>query len=263
MPILRVVWGQSMESSLFFFGEVAHRYRQRWGRQRMLAEPIYDSEGKLASLGRHYDPDGILPPKILVPVDYRWSIGIDRWFIELAQPLDPEEWERTRYVQQGLERVDQWGPLPEGSVDYSELLMVARHDDACCQAATLSGRARCYGQYRAPDMGDVEWVRAQYATNRYRRPNQYGFFDQVDSSLVAWQYESDTKEQVRQEQREIQSQAHDMVQEMRPMDKRFEALMKRRPQAEWTGPDAMKYHCLGVRTLTGRDNQARRSNSGK
>lgn len=165
MPILRIVWGQSMEAS-YFLGTRHLTYRHHALKERVLCE--YDLHGKLV---RTYGPGDIVPPnKVLGTAVRVTDIGVPRWFVEYAQPLDPDEWQRERELQE-MSGLPDIGPLPEGAISYEEFGVIAEHDvffeerngetlPACCMRLKYQEGKMCIGRYKEPSMRDMDMVRA-------------------------------------------------------------------------------------------------------
>lgn len=176
-PILRIVWGQSMEAS-YFMGTRHLTYRHHVKKERVFIE--LDLRGKIA---RVYGPGELLPNKVLGTGVRETDIGIPRWFIEYAQPIDPDEWqhERERQEMAGLPDI---GPLPEGAIDYELFGLIAEHETffdevhgethpRCCIKAKYEEGKMCLGRYKEPSMKDIEGVRAEWQKRRAAITNTF------------------------------------------------------------------------------------------
>lgn len=267
LPIFRVVWGQSEEHMWYGVNpqgvlEIAHRYRHRWEREYKMAEPVYNLDGQFQGYDRMFGYQDVLPAAViplLVPIEIKKSIGVPRWYFEIAMPIDPAEWdEKTQ------------GPLPEGLVEYFPLIVdgrLMRIEDhstdmvkvgtdtiaRCCLQKQWEGKT-CYGKYREPRRKDVEMVRAAWKLNQQHRPNNYAF-DAMPSadrirqlSQIAW------NDFQRNEAKETQKTADDMEQGMTCLSE------SRAKDSDVPRADLQKYHVLGVKTTSAGDNHSRKPN---
>jgi hypothetical protein len=153
-----------MEAS-YFLGTYHLTYRHHVKKERVLCE--YDLRGNLVKV---YGKGDILPNKVLGTAIRATDIGVPRWFIEYAQPLDSAEWQRERELQE-MSGLPDIGPLPEGALTYEEFGVIAEHDvfreefrgetlPTCCVKAKYGEGKWCLGRYKEPTMKDIEQVRA-------------------------------------------------------------------------------------------------------
>jgi hypothetical protein len=173
MPVPRWTWGQSLDSASHYYDEETdnlyrfHRYIHHWDTEEIYADPIYDLLTGRVKGYHYYRKSDIIPVSKVLEIKYaRTSIGIPRWVLEIAQPVDPMDWDQKRQ-----------GPLPQGSVDYFCWKVIGQHsnhligdDPECCVVKRWRGK-RCFGEYRSPNMQDILLTRAQWVKYHRNRPN--------------------------------------------------------------------------------------------
>lgn len=254
LPFLRFVWGQSPDASYTHRGERHLSYRHHVKREPRLGEPAYGLDGKLVGYKRLYKQDDILPACLLNAVELKTDIGISRWFVEQALPIDVAEWEADRYQFVDGELVDVDGPPPEGGISY-ELLYVCSHPIAghpreCCrgQVSAATGAA-CYGVYREPDASDIAYLKASWQA-RERSTHTHHWRDRPSDRRIAEHAAMRYKELQATAEREEAELAANLYQNAIAMSKMY--------TGDGHGPDLQKYHIGGLPT-TPRDNQFKRS----
>jgi hypothetical protein len=197
-PLLRIVWGASMDSSYIWAGEQHMVYRDHIKRENRLGWPEYGLDGKFSHYRKMFELTDVVPADVLLDaVILEEDIGIPRYFIEYATSVDPDEWEIARWVDEsGQVRLDDRGnaidfrgPCPEGAVIYEPLWLCADHQGCCVKVGHMNigqkaDREQCFGIYRDPNMRDVRECEARWADVMMNRSDKYGLRDEVPGEFV-------------------------------------------------------------------------------
>lgn len=92
------------------------------------------------------------------------DIGIPRFFIEElhshSELRKNDRWDKARYYWDGSthELIDVLGPIPEDGF-YTQVFMIAYHDDLCCSGRDVVKGEICLGAYRPPTDSDLKRIR--------------------------------------------------------------------------------------------------------
>src|SRR5215467_9704916 len=114
LPAMRFCWGQDASHRRSYGGKDMMAHTHHCDREQVMAVPKYEYETKadpqtglietqmvLKGWGKWFKANEIIPgdvAAIVVPMTLRTDIGINRWFIEIADIHDKAEWERLRYT---------------------------------------------------------------------------------------------------------------------------------------------------------------------
>ena len=156
-PRIRLVWGQSAESSIFWRGRQRLRYLWEWKRQ-LIGYRSIDANGNEPP--KFFAPTVELPsfaPGVLLePLYEDIDIGIPRWYVEQMMPaaIACDGWKDERYDKVDGTLVDSMGEPPVTGTYEEAFYMIADHS----HCAHVPGYT-CYGEYREPQQYDVEYVR--------------------------------------------------------------------------------------------------------
>jgi hypothetical protein len=246
-PFLRLVWGQSTDSVYVYAGEEHLRYRDHVHR-----EQVWVAVGIDGTPGKIYRAFDVIPTG--VNLAQRWlelDIGIDRFFVEYAQPHDPELWNSEALTdEQGQVHIGPDGePLrflaecPPAGIDYDFLWVCAEHK-GCCQENSYrltgiglrSDGTRCYGYYRQPNMHDVEEAKRRWMLIYMTHPESYGFRDPVPEDILRRDHAEGLAAAEAQYEKDMMKLEGDIYQFMKPHIKRL--------TSEGSGKDLEKYHIL-------------------
>lgn len=260
MPVLRMVWGQSMDSSYYCPNPDHPRdgHRHLSYRHHVYKEVVYFEYGLDGQVRHIYEASDLLPGSgIVEPKVRETDIGIPRFVIEYARPLDARSWQE----EEETKRFGDHGPVPRGAVDYEALCYIAEHDQTngtmngetmplCCLKARFLEGKHCYGRYRAPSRRDLEWIRAKWKNMTRLRKNTYGFFDKPSELDVRIDWAAAAKIDNVAAEKETEANAGEM----------YQALSHLRGTFTREGPrsDRETYTVMGVPTTVG-DNQFKRT----
>lgn len=166
-PKLRLVWGQSPDSTVFWQGRQRLRYLAG-----VESEFVCWREFGLTCVRDH--PPTPEPPQcnslIVEKVWEEKDIGIPRWFIEQFMPstIACEGWEEIQFdLEEDKTLIDSMGPAPKDGFFEEAFYMIADHG-ACCEGMLVS--QGCLGAYRAPashDIAYVKWLLQQLQDEAY------------------------------------------------------------------------------------------------
>jgi hypothetical protein len=141
-PNLRVVWGQDASNRMIVCG--SWRMRHPFWRNVVRHERVNPVSGLVEFW------------------DEMVEIGVPRFFVEElhtnAELKRGDRWEKARFVWNGLECLDVLGPVPEEGF-YTDVFLIAYHDELCCGGSGSVRGDLCLGAYRAPGEEDLERVR--------------------------------------------------------------------------------------------------------
>lgn len=246
-PYLRLIWGQTMDTTYTYRSEEHLRYRDHVDHEFGMGE--YGLDGQIK---RYYKRGDIYPMGVILkPIRLDTDIGIDRFFVEYAQPYDPDVWRSESFTnERGEVELDQDGnPLmflgecPPSGIDYDMLWCVADHRKCCIEGShILTGvgvrddNQKCYGYYRAPSMRDVEEAQRRWWLIVKTRPNTYGLRDRVPEELLRRDRQQSFEDAEREFEDGIRKLAEECYQFMLPHTKRL--------YGEGSGLDLEKYHIL-------------------
>jgi len=134
-PRLRIVWGQNLDVA-----------RQIICGQWRAMYPFY----------RYMDGEEIR------------DIGTPRFFVEELHDVSElgagDNWERARYQrhpQTGIILADVLGPMPLDGY-YTDVFMIAHHDELCCGGRETVKTERCLGAFRLPNDSDLQRIRRMH-----------------------------------------------------------------------------------------------------
>lgn len=157
--MLRVVWGQSFDATMWCLSRRRHKY------------PFW-----------RYEEDGEIR-----------DIGTPRFYVEelhgLAELKANDGWERSRYQWEEGVRYDVLGPIPEEGF-YSSVFLIAHHDEWCCRGNGYMKGEICIGAYRPPTDADLTRIRRM----KQRRDSASNTENAPTPDLVTkWAYEARQK----------------------------------------------------------------------
>lgn len=158
-PRLRIVWGQSPESTMWCVG------------RRRMKYPFWRVEEN----GEIHD------------------IGTPRFYVEelhdITELKQNDGWEAARYQWNELERIDVLGPMPEEGF-YTSVFLIGHHDELCCNGSGHIKGNLCLGAYRPPTDSDLIRIKRM----KQRRDNAANFENRPTEEMIAkWTAEAAQK----------------------------------------------------------------------
>lgn len=261
-PVFRLVWGQDRDHCFTYGSKEFMKYRHHVEKRKVWGEAEYALDGSFVGWKRFYERADIVPTDaILVELLREDDVGIPRWFVEYAVPVDRESWERDRWTDEtGTprfspegDRLDFLGEFPEGGIDYESCWMIADHHGCCAAQQNGIGRkddgTLCYGSYRNPSLDDVSQAQARWNYLLKHRPYTYGLREAPPDALV----KQGALDKARANQAHWDKVEADCIDDIQQALTPF----KKRLTSEGHGPDLFRYVDLGSRTTTAGDNTPR------